>query len=131
MDPGFGTLLGEGGPCGWPVARGRNGNPVDLSMLPAPESAHREFVYVSGLPEGWCGVRHEPSGARLRLHFPLAVFPYTWLFLTYGGWRGLYTAVLEPCTNMPKDLETAVRDGHCASLQPNQSLECEVRAVLS
>lgn len=131
VDPAFGTLLGPGGPHEWPLVPGRSGATVDLRVLPAPKTAHREFVYVSELPEGWCGVRDTLSGAALRLHFPRAVFPYTWLFLTYGGWRGLYTVVLEPCTNMPKDLDTALRSGRCAQLRPQEALECEVQVILS
>jgi hypothetical protein len=65
------------------------------------------------------------------MHYSLADFPYTWLFLTYGGWRDHFTAVLEPCTNMPKDLETARRAGACARLEPGQKLECTVRVDLA
>ena len=53
------------------------------------------------------------------------------VILTYGGWRDHFTAVLEPCTNMPKDLETARRAGACAHLEPGEPLECTVRVDLA
>lgn len=86
---------------------------------------------MTDLPEGWCGVRDTEAGARLRLHFPREVFPYTWLFMTFGGWRDLYTVILEPCTNMPEDLNEAPRQGRCASLAPGATLACAVRVEFS
>jgi len=131
VDLGFSTRIGAEGPFNWPIARDKDGNAVDLSVLPPSELGHREFVYISDLPEGWCGVGDTQNGASLRLHFPRNVFPYTWLFMTFGGWRGLYTVVLEPCTNMPKDLNTAFRQGQCAALNPEDVLDCVVRVELS
>jgi len=131
VDLDFSTRIGATGQFDWPMAQGKAGEPVDLSTLPPEEEAHRELVYVADLPEGWCGVRHTGTGASLRLFFPREVFPYTWLFMTFGGWRGLYTVVLEPCTNMPKDLDTAFRLGRCAVLLPQETLDCEVRVELS
>ena len=131
VDLSFSTRIGESGPFPWPTARGKAGETVDLTVLPPVQQAHREFVYVSELPEGWCGVRDLRTGASLKLRFSLRTFPYVWIFMTFGGWRNLYTVVLEPCTNMPKDLKQALGDGRCAVLSPKENLECDVRAVLS
>jgi galactose mutarotase-like enzyme len=131
VDLGFSTRIGAEGPFDWPIACGKQGESLDLSIFPPEREAHREFIYVAELPGGWCGVRDTKTGAALRLYFPREVFPYTWLFMTFGGWRGLYTVVLEPCTNMPKDLNTAVRLGQCAVLHPNETLQCEVYVELS
>lgn len=131
VDLGFSTRLGAIGPFAWPQGKDKEGRSVDLSVMPAPEEGHREFVYVQDLSEGWCGVYDRATGRRLRLEFKREVFPFTWLFTTYGGWRGLYAAVLEPCTNMPKDLDEAFRLGRCARLNPKQSLETAVGVVLT
>jgi hypothetical protein len=131
VDLDFSTRIGAAGPFDWPSAKGRTGEPVDLSVLPPEEEKHREFVYVAQLPEGWCGVRDTRTGAVLRFHFPLDIFPYTWMFMTFGGWHSLYTVVLEPCTNMPKDLKTALHLGQCGILAPQATMSCEVRAELS
>ncbi|MBM4133128.1 MAG: DUF5107 domain-containing protein [Nitrospira sp.] len=131
VDLGFSTRVGRAEPFSWPVATDRDGRQVDLSCLPPPAEGHREFVYVRDMPEGWCRVREVSTGASLRLFFPPEVFPFTWLFMSFGGWRGLYTVVLEPCTNMPKDLHEAFRSGRCAVLTGHATLECEVRVALS
>ena len=127
VDRAFSTRLGGEGPYAWPIGVGGDGLPADLSALPSAEQGHREFIYVSELPEGWCGVR-AAAGGRLRLRFPTDIFPHTWLFMTFGGWRGHYAVVLEPCTNKPKDLSAAFKAGQCASLPRGGVLECSVTA---
>lgn len=125
VDPSFGTMLPGPGPFAWPKA-GR----VDLRKVPIPSHSTREFVYVNNMPEGWCGVDDWGSRATLRMHFDTRQLPFLWLFLTYGGWRGCYTAVLEPCTNMPKDLHEAVRLGQSACLAGDGLFETEITVTL-
>lgn len=131
VDPSFGTLLRSADPFPWPIMRRPDGSSVDVSRVLEPKSESREFVYVSELPEGWCGVDDAERGASLRMRFDTRRLPFAWLFLTYGGWRNCYTAVLEPCTNMPKDLAAALRAGHCARLDAGGAFETEVVVALS
>ncbi len=88
-------------------------------------------MYVSALPESWCGVDNPEHGASLRMLFDDGTFPFVWLFLSYGGWRDTYTAVLEPCTNLPKDLTEAVRLGQSASLAPGEEFVTRVTVRLT
>jgi hypothetical protein len=104
---------------------------VDLSKVPGRNDAEREFVYVIDLPDGWCGVDDVTSGASLRMRFDDRKLPYLWLFLSYGGWRGCYTAGLEPCTNMPKNLTDAVRTGRSARLTAGGVFETSAVVTLS
>lgn len=129
VDPAFGTLVSGTGALTWPLATG-GGKEVDLRVVPPQSSKDREFVYVSDLPQPWCGVDDLERNASLRLHFDNATLPYVWLFLSYGGWRDTYTAVLEPCTNMPKDLGQASRRGQSARLAPNGEFVAQVSVVL-
>jgi hypothetical protein len=69
--------------------------------------------------------------AALRLRFDRGHLPFVWLFLAYGGWNGCYTAVLEPCTNMPKDLASAVKAGQSAHVPPFGSWETQVEVTLT
>jgi hypothetical protein len=126
VDSSFGTILPAAGPLPWPA----DGPRGDLQCIPPPSSAAREFVYVSDLPEPWCGADDHETGASLRMHFDAAM-PYVWLFLSYGGWRDVYTAVLEPCTNMPKELAEAVRLGQSALLGPGDTFATAVTVRLS
>ena len=130
VDPAFGTLLQGAGPFDWPVAAQAQGS-TDLRIIPPATSATREFVYVKDLPEAWCGVDDPEHGASIRMHVDGATFPFTWLFLSYGGWRDTYVAVLEPCTNCPKDLTEAVRHGQSASLAPGAEFATTVTVRLS
>lgn len=131
VDPAFGTLLPGPGPFDWPLARSPDLDDVDLSRVAARASAEREFVYVTELPESWCGVDDVSAGASIRMRFEQRRTPFLWLFLTYGGWRDCYTAVLEPCTNMPKDLAEAVRAGQSARLNPGAVFQTSVAVTLS
>lgn len=129
VDGTFSTLLPSADSFDWPQA-GSAGRQVDLRVVPAPGQRLQEFVYVQDLPEGWCGVHDSASAATLRMHYDRRHMPFVWLFLAYGGWRGLYTVVLEPCTNMPKDLAEAVRRGQSARLKPGEDFKTEVRVTL-
>jgi hypothetical protein len=131
VDLAFSNRIGAGGPFPWPFAKDAHGETIDLREVPPYKQQRREFVYVRNLPEGWCGVVDSRTGRRLRLHYRREIFPFVWFFMAYGGWRDIYTVVLEPCTNMPKDLATADRLGQCAVLGPGATLDCEVRATLS
>lgn len=126
VEPGFGALS-KAGDYAWPVLTGDDGRPLDLSVVRASSDRFREFVYVSGLPAGSCGLRRARTGESLVIQYPLSVFPHCWLFITYGGWRDYNTVVLEPCTNRPKDLEAARSAGSCAVLAPGETREFSIR----
>lgn len=120
VDTGFGNLL-----CGrekqrWPTV-------VDLATCRDVSSSSNEFVYVSDLPAGVCGVTDLGVGAWIRFEYPVEVFPYCWIFMSYGGWKGHNVVVLEPCTNYPKDLHEAVARGDTAVLEPGVPLDFQVK----
>jgi hypothetical protein len=130
VDPAFGTMLPGPEPFDWPLAPGADLDDVDLSRVP-PFGEAREFVYVTELPESWCGVDDVAAGASIRMRFDDRRMPFVWLFLSYGGWRDCYTAVLEPCTNMPKDLSEAVRTGRSERLDAGAVFQTRVAVTLS
>jgi hypothetical protein len=130
VDPSFGTLVSGAPPFAWPTVDLPSGKHVDLRTVPGPSHREREFVYVSGLREGWCGVDDPRAGASLRMLHETSKLPFVWLFLTYGGWRDCFTAVLEPCTNMPKDLAAAVRLGQAARLPAGGTFETRAAVTL-
>jgi hypothetical protein len=131
VDPAFGSLMPDAGPHPWPVVSDGGGIGADLSHVRAAESRAQEFVYVQGLPTAWCGVDDGATGASLRLEWDLRQLPYLWLFISYGGWRSTYTVVLEPCTNLPKNLHEAIRLGQSARLEPGDIFETRVKVTLS
>jgi len=63
------------------------------------------------------------------MSFPTSVFPNLWLFRTFGGWRGLYTLILETSNGLSFDLALARKKGECGHLDPGQIVEVEIKAV--
>lgn len=93
----------------WPTLEAE-GLRHDMRETPAPDSGLAEFLIATAMREGFCEVSRPAAGVGLRLDFDLAALPSCWLFGSYGGWRGLHTLVLEPCTGYP----LSVRDGVAA-----------------
>jgi hypothetical protein len=128
VDPTFGRVSSPR-TFAWPIAHPEGGMPIDVSEVPALDGT-RDFLYVYDLTDGWCALRRRALGLGFGLVFPREVFSSVWLFMTFGGWRGLETVVLEPCTTMPKDLNVAIRRGTARHLAPGASLACNVRAIV-
>ena len=118
VDAGFGNILTAGAKQVWPTD-------ADLSLCRHPSSGTNEFVYVSEIPGGWCGITDTQARSWVRLDYPTDVFPFCWIFMTYGGWRDHNVVVLEPCTNYPKDLSEAISRGTSAVLQPGETRRFE------
>lgn len=130
VDPTFGTIMQGAGPCPWPGTKDAKGRIVDLRLIPPASGQAREFLYVRNLPAPWCGVDDLEHSALIRMEYDGRQVPFVWLFLSYGGWRDAYTVVLEPCTNLPKDLKQAVRLGQSARLAPGEAFETNVTVRL-
>ncbi len=114
----------------WPFLTDNVGNSYDMRQV-LPDSANiSEFQYAIDLPEGWCALVDVRDRLGFGLAFDRRVLSSCWLFATYGGWRNLYTVVLEPCTGYPVSLNEGIRRGTHRVLPAGQSLECEVVAVI-
>lgn len=121
MEPvelGFSRIIGRSGKTRFPKAHGADGQDVRLDRVPPRSSQSREFVYCTRLQTGQCGIGDPKAGTAFMLRFELQQLPSVWLFQSYGGWMDHYVLVIEPCTNIPYDLETALSGGTCAVLAP-------------
>ena len=130
LPAGFFTERLDGQPFAWPQARGAGGEPVDMRVVPPPGSQATDFYYATQLQDGWCALTDGDSGTGFGLAFDPAIFRSVWVFAAYGGWRGLYMTLLEPCTGYPYQLEEAVAQGTATRLDAGATLETEVTAVL-
>lgn len=128
VDPAFGRIS-QPSTFAWPIAPVPGAAAIDASVVP-PLDGTRDFLYLNDLAEGWCALRRLRHGLGFGMVFPLDVFPNVWLFMSFGGWRGHETVVLEPCTTVPKDLNEAIRRGTARTLVAGATLACEVRAVV-
>jgi hypothetical protein len=107
-------------PFAWPVIEG---NWVD--QIP-PADGTCDFFFLYDLESGQLSWESAARGLKFGLEFDTAVFPYAWLFASYGGLLGYYTVVLEPCSGMPMSVNEAAALGQCSRLDPGQSIETRV-----
>ena len=121
MDSQFrGNLLDAVDEQPWPTS-------IDLSRCRDQTTRSNEVVYVSDLPEGWCGITDTKAGSWFRIDDPRDVFPYCWIFMSYGAWRYHNVVVLELCSNYPRDLNEAIATGKAAALAPSSTTEFQLQ----
>jgi hypothetical protein len=113
----------------WPNAVDRDGRKVDLRRVNPPGAAVADMHYLVDVRDGWYAATDQAAGVGFALAFPRAIFPHVWLFRALGGWRGLYTLILEASTGYPYDLDVARQRGTCGHLEPGASIEAEVLAI--
>lgn len=97
-----------------------------LSQVLGSEARTQEFVYCKDLEDGWFGLKNSRTGSKLTMRFDRGRLPYFWLFQIYGGWRDHHVLVAEPSTNMPWDLNDALRCGSCGRLESLGTFSTEV-----
>lgn len=107
-------------PFDWPRIEGQ-----DAHMIPAPDGTV-DFFYLFELAEGRMAWRRPSDGLTFAYQFDLKVFPYAWMFASYGGFNGHYTVILEPCTAMPLSVKEAAARSQCSFLKPGETLETRV-----
>lgn len=127
VELGFSRMVAQPGLFAWPRAPGAHGSEVRLDRVPPPDGELREFVYCSGLSDGFCAINNRRSGSRFELRFERADFPFVWVFLSHGGYQGLQVAMLEPCTGKPYDLGLAIQQGTAAWLQGGETRDIELQ----
>jgi hypothetical protein len=113
----------------WPNAKTQTGQEVDMRRVQPPESKTIDMHFATGFDEGWLAVTDSGAKVGFGFAFPKEVFRCIWLWLVYGGWRGLYCAAVEAWTGYPGRLDLAVKNGTCAQLGAGKSLNCETRLV--
>lgn len=113
----------------WPELHDSSGQAIDMSQTLPASSVVSEFQYATELAAGWCAVTYE-DGTGIGLAFDRDVFRSCWLFSTYGGWRGLQTVILEPCTGYPVEVSGGVDRGTHQVLAPGQVVQTTVTAVV-
>ncbi len=107
-------------PFNWPRIEGQ-----DANVVPAPDGTV-DFFYLYELTEGRIAWQRPSQGLNFAYHFDRKVFPYAWLFASYGGFNGHYTIILEPCSTMPLSVNEAAAKNQCSLLQPGETFETQV-----
>lgn len=113
----------------WPYAKAQNGQEVDMRIVAPPESKTVDMHFATELTDGWLALTDTSANVGFGLAFPKEVFKSIWLWLVYGGWRGLYCAAIEAWTGYPGRLDLAVKNGTCTALRAGKELTCETRLI--
>jgi galactose mutarotase-like enzyme len=100
VDDGFRVRTGGVGEFTWPTVQTPQGA-VDMREVPPQSSLRTDFYYAVELDDGWCAVSNAAGGTGFGLVFDREVLPTVWVFGAYGGWRGIYTTIIEPCSGYP------------------------------
>jgi hypothetical protein len=84
-----------------------------------------EFFYATRLNDGYCGIQNERDHSGILLRFDLKQLPYAWITQSSS------VAVLEPSTNIPRDLEAAYQNRTCGILpqEGERQIDIEVRLL--
>jgi hypothetical protein len=107
-------------PFPWPNIEGRAANVVPR------QNGTVDFFYLFELMEGRLACHRKRRNITIGYTFDTNIFPYAWLFASYGGFNGYYTVILEPCTAMPLSVNEAAAKKQCSRLEPGQSLQTGV-----
>lgn len=114
----------------WPFLTDDSGRRHDMRRCLPISARVNEFQYATRMSAGWCALTH----TRERLGFGLAwereVLPSCWIFASYGGWRNLQVAILEPCSGYPISVGDGVARGTHQVLAAGAELSCSVTAVV-
>ncbi len=108
----------------WPTCEG-----IDFAAAPTDDGAVSEFLFVSGLDDGWCACTG-PDGTGIGLVFDGTTHPSVWTFASWGGWRNHRVAVLEPCTGTGLSVADGVAAGRHRTLAAGETLTTSLSAVV-
>ena len=127
--------LAPGRRSAWPHARLRDGETVDLSLVPGPEARSHDDVYLTDLAAGSAAVLNPRLGLEFRLDWDPRVFRWVISWQPYGGaeampLRGSYALGIEPWVSR-LDLEHAVAKGEAIELSGGETFETIIRAGMS
>lgn len=113
----------------WPYAINNLGNKFDMRKVQPATAQTSDLHYAIKLRDGWLALTDTAKRIGFGLVFPKEIFRVIWMWLVYGGWRGLYCAAVEPWTGYPVRLDMAVKEGIYAVLDAGKSIECDTMAI--
>ena len=108
------------GPFTWPEIEGQRADTI-------PErDGTMDFLYLYDLERGQIAWESSSKGVTFVYEYDKDIWPYAWLFASYGGFDGHYMAILEPCTTMPISVNEAAKLGQCSALEAGEAIKTRV-----
>jgi galactose mutarotase-like enzyme len=131
------TDAGSGGPLGdlgetyaYPLLREGGPGELDVRRVPAPSFACHALHALTGLEGGWLAATDPATSRGFGVVFDPALHRCVWQWMSYGGFRGWYHAILEPWTAPQPALADARKAGTALTLEPGETLESEMAGVV-
>lgn len=122
VDPAYSRFGDRSDWFDWPYPDGS----TNAAIVPGKENS-MDFFYLAEADRGFMGMANKRNDTLFAYDYDRAVFPYQWYFASYGGFLDHYTAILEPCTNMPIMVADAIAKNQSAVLTPGASIDTRVR----
>lgn len=120
----------------WPIIKDREGNPLDLRIVPPRSGRTMDNCYLYDFEQGWVAVTNTNRQIGFGLAWDHSVFKYMWLWQALGGglgypWYGrTYNIGIEPWSSYPcSGLQESVKNGTALQLEAGQSLDSWVTAT--
>ena len=129
------TRLESGEEYVWPWVQGRNGEAIDLSRIPGPETRSHDLAFLYDLQDGWYGLTNQSRKIGFGMFWPPEIFTALWYWQVYRGslthpWYGrTYNIALEPWTAPYHHFQEAQAHKATRVLQPGELLDVRFGAV--
>ena len=129
-----GSRLAEHSEGTWPAFKLRNGEDVDLSKIPGPESRSHDISFLSEFEEGWYALRSQSQVVGIGLAWDARIFPWMWYYQVFRGapdypfWGEEYLISLEVATSMGLKFSDAISNGTARVIPGGASVSSELWA---
>ena len=129
------TRLTSGEDYTWPMVKGRNGEDIDLSRIPGPETKSHDLAFLFDLQAGWYGLTNQDREIGFGMYWPEEMFKSLWFWQVYRGsivhpWYGrTYNIALEPWTAPYHHFKEAQAHNATRIMQPGEILDVRFGAV--
>lgn len=123
------TRLKPGQDTEWPFVETLDGQIIDASLIPGPETRSHDHIYLTGYKEGWYALTNENRGIGLGLYFDPKLYRYLTFWQVYRGafdypwWGTTYNIAIEPQTSYPNHLPDQIEAGNALHFEPSQTIE--------
>lgn len=112
----------------WPKVKAKEGNTVDLSKVPSPDSkTYMEFALYD-LETPYYEVKNKRLNVGFGMKWDKEIYPNIWVWQMFGGGQGYpfygraYTLALEPWSSIPPCLVDAINNKSAMTIRPKESI---------
>lgn len=129
------TRLKPGQDTDWPYVETLEGETIDASRIPGPETRSHDHIYLTGYEEGWYALTNENLGIGLALQFDPKLYSYLTFWQVYRGafdypwWGTTYNVAVEPQTSYPNHLPDQIKAGNALHFDPGQTIDTSYLAT--